>query len=474
MEQEQPVSDKELELARRMAEAEKPYREMAAIAFKYDNTDVRNTGLDLLESARDASSKIEQSELYEDPDRYLALIRQYAHGAEAVTRINSSQDRRHFSALAIRGVTTRYAESHNGDEGYDLRHMSDGLLASLARHIEGFAVLSRRINITQNSRLLSLREIPDADANNIHDAIASEWMEYLATVVEYGGSLDDVSSSDRPLLYTSVGELQSALGEDRDRYSELTSQEIMEIFSQSSDFRKECDAFSRRKVEQRIKSELRQQRVLEAREERRKVQRRAISVEHQESDNEQEREFIETNEVDRMIEIDDPQRVDTILKAIGGAIAQDKADQFGEYVREKGLFAGFNTDFTERIRPEGFHGRLRNIRMIRLPLDDVFREKVSHRLSSNDAELVSRIGVVADMYSTGRGKIGESMQEYVYQVSNPSNPVSRKVRVFEHTNLSGKKLAQYVREQSAGIATIIEAYHSTNPLGGGAPGLGKR
>ncbi len=523
-----PIKDESLALE--MAYAEKPYRDMARIALQYGDPALQSEGLRLARLAVTASDdmydaamelhrtkaqraadqrKIENIALYTEvtrPQRYISDLRKFSienrslmsgvRGSfidEAVSVaktlvLSREDDFKHIEQQALgvqeghfigtEGLSTKLRGIEDRDNWKRIENKEGSLLLSYTRHILGFRTAAARASKRLSGNIPFFDDLPERYRQEAYDAITDEWLAYVQLVIDFKAG-SKISGKNRPLLYNSLGVLTEALTEERDFYGAMSDSEIIDTFENSIDFYDQCNWIKMQK-EQKQQCELERQRLaqLPKPEPKTKAQMRLDNELHQELENEEQQNFANSTNIETFLPITDLDDISVVLKAIARKYAIEMGEEHGKYLGGLELFAGFKTvDFTEGIRPRGFHGRVENTRMRYLPLTDDFvdafikKRKLEHL---EDFRILARIGVFSDLRSTGRGKIGESMQEYVLQARNARNPQSRNIRISKLKNLSGDKLVEYLNQESDKVAFAVERKNMLNPIGGGLPGLGKQ
>lgn len=521
-----PIEDKSLALE--MAYAEKPYREMAKIALNYTDARVRDESLRLARLGIAASTEIyyegmekrRTDALYAEAQLKNINAAAYIETGSARKYVNDLREfslnnitlmagqSRAFTNQAVAVAKTlvlaregdfRYIEKQAG-VGYQGSHYigtqdlstkmewledtnnwqhieknNGSLLLSYTRHVLGFRLASYRASERSAGQIPFFDDIPVKYQKEAYDRITDEWLAYVNLVIDYGAT-DKISGKSRPLLYNPASMLSEALREERQAYASMTDSEIIDAFENSTDFHGQCRWIMNQKEQKR-------QRSLE-KETRRNISKKIAlpatlkgEILNYRLDDEEQQNFVSTADLEVVLPIHDTANIEKVLKALAKKHAIEMGEQYGEYVGGRDLFAGFKLEFGEGVRPKGFNGRVEDIRMRHLPLTEEFIESFIKKRKLeylDDFAVVARIGVFSDLHSTGRGKIGEAMQEYVLQGRNIQNPHSRNIRITKLANLSGDKLVEYLNQESDKVAFTVKRRNMLNPISGGLPSLGKQ
>jgi len=187
-------------------------------------------------------------------------------------------------------------------------------------------------------------------------------------------------------------------------------------------------------------------------------------------------DFLDAAQAGTILELEDISEVGDAVFAVAARIAEATSQTYGK-AQHSVWGRNLNLDWAARLRPAKFHGKLAKVRVMRLPLDeDWVTDYVSQFSIPDEIDRTSlvRLGIVADMHSTGRGKVGETLAETVIYAKNPAAADERKVHVSVRGAASGKTIAEILNREAYGASMVQLIRALQAPYSGGLPSLGKR
>jgi len=340
--------------------------------------------------------------------------------------------------------------------------VTKALYGSLVRNIENLPATSESAS-HNDPHLPTLDMLSDDYRQQVELSLYADWSEYLELLHEAlpKSVMNPRAKGHQALLYNRLDGLKQELTQ-ADEF--LTRERIIRLF-RYRDFHKRCDN-SRDAARQRAASDVYYPK---------KAIREMIQESDQASSNDVLRTFAASRTPGEQLVVDKPEMADEVLAVLHGKLVEEAAQKYG-LPAAKLWHASLKKKISEVIRPKNFHGRLLSTRLEYLPVSDEYAEAYMNSFVDDyENSIVCRIGIFTDMHSTGRGKVGESFQDVViYTSQSKAQPDFVKLRSSIRKNLSGDKVAEYLRSEASEIAIAEEVRNLKKPVRVGIPGLGKR
>ncbi len=185
----------------------------------------------------------------------------------------------------------------------------------------------------------------------------------------------------------------------------------------------------------------------------------------------------ETKNIDGItFECSDFEDMDDVIFTVIAMNYKNANDQYGYPVKNV-WNVGNSKSVASKLKPKGFYGSYANYKVIVMPPDDKFTDsylKLIQNPKEIDRSSVTRLCAIVSLKSTGRGIIGESLQDVIIYTRNAEDPKKRRVVKSIRGNCSGDKIVQYLNLESSEIAKRVLVDSLQHTFRGGLPGLGKR
>jgi hypothetical protein len=342
-------------------------------------------------------------------------------------------------------------------------------LLNPVRAIYSLARLSAQENYTPPLHYIN----PD-DTAAVFKEVYSQWGQYMLLAREHGvETLGKILMN--PLIYNDVGSVKTLIAEGR-----VAAAEVIQIsYSRPRVLMRNYQrADTRNQTPKEPVTRARPKRIPRERpvklDQSRKAEldRRAKSILEQDN----YRNFAVNRSADSALMVESPAEIDDAIFAVCAQQVLAAQEQYG--AASKSVWPGRNLNkISETIRPRGFNGKMDNYRLIHLPVTDEFTAKYLKTATSTDdidRDTISRIGIFADMSSTGRGLCGQSFQDVVVYTRNIADPARRSLVLSIRGKASGEQVAAYLRQESITTAVQELTHNLRHPYRGGLPSLGKQ
>jgi hypothetical protein len=167
-----------------------------------------------------------------------------------------------------------------------------------------------------------------------------------------------------------------------------------------------------------------------------------------------------------------PESLAGIDDAVFSALAQLEAAATRDYgAPETNVWSSrlLERSVAEMLRPAKFNGKLENPRVTILPTTPEFTEKLLDKLHTTDIDpqSVVRLGAVADMKSTGRGVVGQSVVEAAIYTRYADDPTKRRQLMSIWRKADGARVAAYLNNEAGTRGANILRRAIARPLPGG-------
>jgi hypothetical protein len=296
-------------------------------------------------------------------------------------------------------------------------------------------------------------------AQRVTQAMFEEWYNYTSIANDIAPDVWFEKFSCGTLANYSLLDLKTRLKEEK-----LPADQTLRIFAQ---FRNQFLSVYQWRVEDRKRESLRKIGKSESNNNKRGKELLADT---------RYRTFAENQTYGVTLELEDIKEINDALFAVCTQGVEDAAMIYGEAQCNVWGY-GVTKNIADTVRPKNFNGRLTDFRVIHLPFSDSDKENYLQQFTKSDEidrESVARVGVVADMYSSGRGKVGESLRDIVIYTRNIESPDKRLINMSVRGEVSGDKVMQYLVRESYGRATLELIKGMSKPLSAGLPTLGNK
>jgi hypothetical protein len=347
-----------------------------------------------------------------------------------------------------------------------------GLVEELRENLYGFIALSRLVHRRSGGAVPSVRELSGEQQQQTFQQFYEEWNTYERLAAETGYYPNRWR---RPLIYNSIADLRQELAITE---PPLKPAQVISYFTHAGrGFHGRC-AKMRENI---IKKELAEKEpprpketVLLPRRPSKREGELNYKISRLLEEAPEYRRFAAERTPMEPLFVDTLEQIDEAIQTTCGYFVRDLAERYGEAINNV-WGTGVSKQISELVKPKNFWGRLTNTRLLHLPLSPEFIEAYEKKFyQDTERQILDRIGVFTDMYSTGRGKIGESFQDVIIQVRNPEDPEHRQVDVSVRKNTSGAKIIEYLNMEVSSRAILEEVRNLRRPLSGGLPSLGHR
>lgn len=184
--------------------------------------------------------------------------------------------------------------------------------------------------------------------------------------------------------------------------------------------------------------------------------------------------FAQQREVGNYVHVTNFEDVNEAIHAVAKQLCSEVGRRF--HVKLDDLWGkSLNKDVSGMLKPAAFHGRLDNTRVVHLPVTAEYEADYLKNFLKSDVgkKIVGRICILTDLLSTGRGKVGESLQDIVFYTVQPDGgapTLNMSVRGYT----PGQRVAVRLNKTSPETAILEGIRNLKRPTSGGFPGTDHR